>query len=277
MNNSNFSSNIRSASVKNKSFVCLGLDPDLSQIPSHLCSSRTPFFDFNKGIIEATADIVCAYKPQIAHYSAFGREIELEKTISFIKTHYPEIPVILDSKRGDIGSTAHFYAVEAFERYGADAVTLNPYLGFDSIEPFMLWEGKGLIILCKTSNKGSPLFQDLKTPDMELYLKVASEVKSWSGSGIGDFSIVVGASQPEILKAIRDIVGDMLFLVPGIGAQGGDLNSVMAEGRSKTKAGDPSMIINSSRGIIYASSGEDYAEKAREACLLLKGQINEFI
>lgn len=275
MKNSNFSTNVRSASIKNKSFVCLGLDPDLSQMPSHLTSSNTPYFDFNKAIIEGTADIVCAYKPQIAHYSAFGRENELEKTISFIKTNYPDIPVILDSKRGDIGNTAHFYGVEAFERYGADALTLSPYLGFDSIEPFLKWEGKGLIILCKTSNRGSPLFQNLKTPDIELYLKVASEVKSWSAKG--DFSIVVGATQPEILKVIRDIVGDMLFLVPGIGAQGGDLGLVMKEGISKAKSGDPSLMINSSRGIIYASSGEDFAEKAREACLSLREQINALI
>jgi orotidine-5'-phosphate decarboxylase len=262
-----FSKRISAQQEKKGSLICVGLDPELTKIPEPIQKSSTPLFDFNKCIIDATCDIVCCYKPQFAHYAALGREKELERTISYIREHHPDIPVILDSKRGDVGNTARYYAMETFDRYKADAVTLSPYLGFDAIEPFLSWKDKGLIILCKTSNPGSGLLQDVMAPDLKLYLKVARAVASWSAQG--DFALVVGATYPEIMKEIRDTVPDLPFLVPGIGVQGGDLEGTLRNGMKKT--GD--LIISSSRGIIHAGSGSDFDIKAREAAEKLNNEV----
>ncbi|HMO17205.1 MAG TPA: orotidine-5'-phosphate decarboxylase [Oligoflexia bacterium] len=267
----NFTNKISRASKINKSYLCVGLDPEFDRLPDVFKNKEKPFLEFNKCIINLTADLVCAYKPQIAHYSALSKEEELLETIRFIKSTYPEIPVILDAKRGDIGSTARHYAVECFDRYGADAVTLNPYLGFDAIEPFLEWKGKGLIILCKTSNPGSSMLQDLKCPNKELYLEVARQVDSWQDKG--DFLLVVGATYPDIMKQIREIAKNTWFLVPGIGAQGGDLHSVVSSGRNS----DFGLIISSSRGIIHKTKGSDFEQVVRAEALSIRDQINQLL
>jgi len=254
------------------SLVCIGLDPDLTKIPEHLLKFENPIFEFNRGIIGATADLVCTFKPQIAFYSAVGAEVQLEMTIEFIHKHHPEILVILDAKRGDIGSTAKMYAQEVFDRYKADAVTVNPYLGFDAIEPFLEREDKGVVILCRTSNPGARDIQDLEIEGTKLYRIVATKASNeWNR--YGNVLLVVGATYPEELAEIRSIVGDMPFLVPGIGAQGGNVEkSVKAGLNSKGKG----MIISSSRGIIYASKGEDFAQAARREAEKLRDEINQY-
>lgn len=253
------------------SLLCVGLDPDLNKIPAHLRKKDTPFFKFNKAIVDLTADLVCAFKPQIAYYSASGSEDELEMTIEYIHKNYPEIPVILDAKRGDIGATATMYAKEAFERYKADAVTVNPYMGSDTLEPFLEHREKGIIVLCRTSNPGAKDIQDLNMNGKRLYQIIASmAVGKWNFNN--NVLLVVGATYPKELKEIRSIVGDMPFLVPGIGAQGGDVQKTVTNGKDSKGTG---MIINSSRGIIYASNGSDFAEAARSAAKRLRDEINQ--
>jgi orotidine-5'-phosphate decarboxylase len=254
------------------SLVCVGLDPDTSRFPETVESLDEPIFEFNKAIIDATHDLVCAYKPQIAHYSAESAEMELESTISYIKSNYPEIPVILDAKRGDIGSTAQMYATEVFERYAADAVTVNPYLGFDSIEPFLNYKDRGVILLCRTSNAGAADLQDLIVDGAPLYEKVASlAARKWNQHG--NCLLVVGATWPEQMARIRGIVGEMPLLVPGVGAQGGDVEELVKAGQTKAGAG---LIVSSSRAILYASNGDDFAEAARQETDKLRKLINQF-
>jgi orotidine-5'-phosphate decarboxylase len=256
----------------NDSLVCVGLDPDTSRFPSSVDSLDEPIFEFNKAIIDATHDLVCAYKPQIAHYSAESAELELESTISYIKSNYPEVPVILDAKRGDIGSTAEMYATEVFERYAADAVTVNPYLGFDSFEPFLNYKDRGVILLCRTSNAGAADLQDLIVDGVPLYEKVASlAAHKWNQHG--NCLLVVGATWPEQLAKIRSIVGDMPLLVPGVGTQGGDVEKLVKAGRTKAGTG---LVISSSRAILYASNGDDFAEAARQETDKLRMLINQF-
>ena len=222
-------------------------------------------------IIDATRDLVCAYKPQFAHYAAHAAENQLEHTIDYIKSTCPNAIVILDSKRGDIGSTAEQYAQEAFERYDADAVTVNPYLGRDSVEPFLKHGDKGVIILCRTSNPGAKDFQDLDVGGgKKLFQHVAERVaKEWNTAD--NCMLVVGATYPEELADIRSRVGDLPFLVPGVGAQGGDVAKVMAAGKTAAGTG---LVISSSRAILYASSGDDFATAARKAAQDLRDSIN---
>ncbi|MFT5240075.1 MAG: orotidine-5'-phosphate decarboxylase [Candidatus Promineifilaceae bacterium] len=255
---------------KNNSLVCVGLDPDLRKIPQHLQEAEYPLFEFNRAIIDKTADLVCAYKPQIAYYAGAGLERDLELTIEHIHTAHPGVPVILDAKRGDIGSTAEMYVMEAFERYKADAVTVNPYMGTDTLAPFLKRDDKGVVILCRTSNPGAVDFQDLDVGGQTLYQAVAHKAHTdWNGNG--NVMLVVGATYPEELGQIRAITGDMPFLVPGIGAQGGDVENAVRNGKDSRGTG---MVINSSRGIIYASSGTDFADAARAATLSLRDEIN---
>ncbi len=257
---------------RNDSLVCVGLDPDLQKIPAHLRDSENPLFEFNRAIIDQTADAVCAFKPQIAYYAAAGLERDLELTIAHIHENHPGVPVILDAKRGDIGSTAEMYVREAFDRYGADAVTVNPYMGTDTLEPFLSRSDKGVIILCRTSNPGAVDIQDLKSGGKTLYEIIAHKAaRDWNGNG--NVLLVVGATYPDELRQIRTIVGDMPLLVPGIGAQGGDVERAVASGKNGAGTG---MIVNSSRGIIYASGGEDFAEAARAKATQLKGEINKY-
>jgi len=252
------------------SLVCVGLDPEIERFPRHIAAQPSPIFQFNKAIIDATADLVCAYKPQFAHYAAYEAEDQLERTIEYIHRTYPGVPVILDSKRGDVGNTAERYAIEAFERYGADAVTVNPYLGGDSLEPFLCHEDRGVVILCRTSNAGSRDLQDLQIGGRKLYQVVAEfAARRWNTRG--NCLLVVGATYPRELAEVREIVGNMPFLVPGVGAQGGDVEQAVRNGQTTDGTG---LIVSSSRNILYASSGEDFAAAARSATQSLRGMIN---
>lgn len=248
--------------------LCVGLDPDSAKLPASVTGSDA-VFRFCADIVDATADIVCAFKPQIAYFSAIGAESQLEKLCDHIRINHPNVVLILDAKRGDIGPTAEKYAEEAFVRYGADAVTVNPYLGSDTLEPFFAHAGKGVIVLCRTSNPGSADFQSLETADGPVFTHVARRaVSDWSV--LGDVALVVGATYPEELAVVRSMVGDMPLLVPGIGAQGGDVEATVRAGRDSTGYG---MMINSSRGIIYASTSDEYASASRVAAIELRDQI----
>ena len=265
-----FIAQLTQAWEKSGSLLCIGLDPEIDRFPRSLAGQASPIFQFNKAIIDATAGLVCAFKPQFAHYAAYDAEHQLERTIEYIKQKHPDIPVILDSKRGDVGNTAVRYAIEAFERYEADAVTVNPYLGTDSLEPFLKYADKGVIVLCRTSNPGARDLQDLDVGGRKLYQKVAEmAAQRWNANG--NCSLVVGATYPQELAEVRAIVGDMPLLVPGVGAQGGDVQAVVNNGQTASGCG---LMISSSRGILYASSGVDFAEAARAAAQKLREQIN---
>ena len=261
----------------NDSLVSVGLAPERATFPAHLRGAPDAIFQFCREIVDATADLVCCYKPQIAHFAAHRAEDALERLIAHIHVKHPGVPVILDAKRGDIGSTAQHYAAEAFDRYDADAVTLNPYLGRDSVQPFLDRADKGAILLCHTSNPGSTDLQELivRGPDgndMPLYQHVAATIaRDWNANG--NCALVVGATWPEQLAQVRALIGDMPLLVPGVGAQGGDVEAVVRHGA--TSSGD-GLIISSSRAILYASSGADFAEAARKATLSLRDEINRF-
>lgn len=252
--------------------VCVGLDPEPAKFPAHLRGDPDAVFTFCRAIVDATADLACAFKPQIAHFAALGAELTLQKLIAHIHDCHPGVPVILDAKRGDIGSTAQQYAVEAFDRYAADAVTLNPYLGQDSVQPFLDRADKGVVLLCRTSNPGAKDFQDLVCDGRPLYQRVAETVaRDWNGNG--NCLLVVGATWPQELAAVRALVGDLPFLVPGVGAQGGDVEAVVANGKTADGGG---LVISSSRAILYAGNGEDYADAARAAAQDLRDTINRF-
>lgn len=267
-----FIARIEAAQQANNSLLCVGLDPEPDKFPAHLQDHPDAVFEFNRAIIDATADLVCCFKPQIAHFAALGAEHALLRLIQHIHNKHPNIPVILDAKRGDIGSTAEKYAQEAFERYEADAVTLNPYLGKDSINPFLKHADKGVILLCRTSNPGAKDLQDLDCGGKPLYQRVAETIATqWNGNN--NCLLVVGATWPKQLAEVRAIVGDMPFLVPGVGAQGGDVEQIIKHGRGKQS---DALIISSSRAILYASKIEDFAEAARTAALKQRDEINRF-
>ena len=250
-----------------RSLLCVGLDPEPSKFPPGVSSA----FEFCRAIVDATADAVCAFKPQIAHFAAIGAERDLERLVRHIHEAHPGVPVILDSKRGDIGSTARNYAIEAFDRFGADAVTVNPYLGFDSVQPFLERADKGVVVLCRTSNPGSGEFQDLVVDGRPLYQHVASRVaKEWNANG--NCLLVVGATWPKELGVVRELVGELPFLVPGVGAQGGDVQAVVQQGATA----DGGLVISSSRAILYAGAGADYAQAARTAALAQRDEINRW-
>jgi len=246
---------------RTRSLVCVGLDPELSRLPPVVAGRGGAIAAFNRAIIDATHDLVCAYKPQFAHYAAVGAEDQLAMTIDYVKSTYPHIPVILDAKRGDVGSTATFYAREAFERYGADAVTVNPYLGGDSIAPFAEYADRGTFLLCRTSNAGGADLQECLVDGEPLYLRVA-RMAAGAWNAHGNLGLVVGATVPRTVGEVRAVVGDMPLLVPGVGAQGGDLAAAVALGRGRDGAG---LIINASRSVLYASAGPDFPEAARAA------------
>jgi len=260
---------------RNHSLVCVGLDPEPAKFPAHLRDQPDAVYTFCRAIVDATADLACAYKPQIAHFAALRAEEALERLIAHIHEAHPGIPVILDAKRGDIGSTAQHYASEAFERYQADAVTLNPYLGRDSIQPFLDRADKGVILLCHTSNPGAADLQDLVVEStggerLPLYQHLARTIaRDWNAHG--NCALVTGATWPEQLAEVRALVGDMPLLVPGIGAQGGDVEAVLRHGRTADGTG---LMISSSRAILYAGKGEDFAAAARNAAETLRDQIN---
>ncbi len=265
-----FIASLRHAWQHNNSLVCVGLDPEPSRFPQRFADDGDAVFHFCRDIVDATADLVCCFKPQIAHFAALGAEHALERLIAHIHKHQPGVPVILDAKRGDIGSTAQHYASEAFDRYAADAVTLNPYLGRDSLQPFLDRADKGVVILCRTSNAGAGDLQDLDVGGRPLYQHVADKVaREWNANG--NCLLVTGATFPQQLAEVRAIVGDLPLLVPGIGAQGGDVEAVLRNGQSSEGSG---LLISSSRAILYAGNDDDFANAARAATLALRDEIN---
>ncbi|MCX7546119.1 orotidine-5'-phosphate decarboxylase [Marinicella gelatinilytica] len=253
---------------KANSLLCVGLDPQALKISS----LNINLSDWLQAIVDATAKHACAFKPQIAHFSALAAEQQLHDIIEYIHLNYPDIPVILDSKRGDIGSTAERYAEEAFVRYQADALTVNPYLGGDTIEPYCQYTDKGVVVLCKTSNRESGQLQDLLLESGQpLYLHVAQlAAGQWNKNN--NVLLVVGATYPEQLQAVREQVGNMPLLIPGIGAQGGDLAATLKAGLRNDGLG---LIISASRSIIYAGDGADFSQQAGDAGQQLKSAINE--
>lgn len=267
----NFMQLLQSRWREANTLLCVGLDPDPARLPSALTGDDDATATFLKAIVDATADHACAFKPQFAHFAAKAAEPTLLRVIEHIQRHHPAIPVILDAKRGDIGSTATHYSAEAFDRYGADAVTVNPYLGGDTLAPFLERKDRGVIVLCRTSNPGSGDFQSLQSDGMPIYLHVAKRAaEQWNDNG--NCCLVVGATWPEELGQVRKQAPQLPLLVPGIGAQGGDLDAVMANGLDAAGAG---LMINASRTIVYASGGDDFAQAAASAAGQLKDAINK--
>lgn len=268
----NFIDKLSATWARNDSLLCVGLDPDLERLPTQLRGQPDGIVQFCKAIIDATADLACAFKPQIAYFAALGAEDQLEAICRYLRENYPHIPLVLDAKRGDIGATAHQYAREAFDRYGADAVTVSPYMGSDSVEPYMAWPERGVIVLCRTSNAGGSDLQFLDVGGRPLYQHVARLVaEKWNGNG--QCALVVGATFPEEIAQVRALVGDMPLLIPGIGAQGGDIEATVKAGRTANGTG---MMINSSRAILYAKpeGDEDFAAAAKRVARETRDAIN---
>ncbi len=254
------------------SLLCIGLDPDPTRFPAHLRDRDDAIFAFCAAVADATAEFACAFKPQVAYFAGARAEGQLESLIAHLRARYPQVPVLLDAKRGDIGATAEHYAREAFERYGADAVTLSPFMGRDSIEPFTAYADRGVFVLCRTSNPGGDDLQMLEVAGERLYERVARlAAAQWNRSG--QLGLVVGATYPAELARVRAIAGGLPLLVPGIGAQGGDVQASVLAGQT---AGGAGMLINSSRAILYAGSGEDFAQAAADAARRTRDEINRY-
>ncbi len=252
--------------------LCVGLDPDTTRFPAHLRDRDDAIYAFCRAIVDATAEYACAFKPQIAYFAAARAEDQLESLIAHCRQHHPQVPVILDAKRGDIGSTAEQYAREAFERYGADAVTLSPFMGFDSIEPYLAYEGRGAFLLCRTSNAGGNDLQMLDAGGEKIYERIARLAGStWNRSG--ELGLVVGATYPAELARVRELAPALPLLVPGIGAQGGDVQASVQAGQDTAGGG---MAINSSRAILYAESSEAFAQRAGEVARRTRDEINRY-
>lgn len=268
----NFLDQLLAAQQRNRSMLCVGLDPEPSRFPAGLQGDAGRIYDFCARIVDATADLAIAFKPQIAYFAAYRAEDQLEKLMAHMRASAPHVPVILDAKRGDIGSTAEQYAKEAFERYGADAVTLSPFMGFDSVQPYLRFEGKGAFLLCRTSNAGGDDLQNQRLASVDgqplLYEHVARLAQGpWNTNG--QLGLVVGATYPAEIERVRRIAPKLPLLIPGVGAQGGDaVATVRAGWRS-----DAPIVVNSSRAILYASSGEDFAEAARRAAEVTRDQL----
>lgn len=256
-----------------KSFLCIGLDVDLTKIPQHLLATEDPIFEFNKAIIDATHDLCVSYKPNMAFYEAYGLKgwTSLQKIINYINEKHPEIFTIADAKRGDIGNTSTMYAKAFLEDLNFDSVTVAPYMGKDSVEPFLAFDNKHAIMLALTSNEGAFDFQTKNVDGEELYQTVIKTSKTWKNSQ--NLMYVVGATKAEYFAEIRKIVPNSFFLVPGVGAQGGSLLEVCRFGMNE----DIGLLINSSRGIIYASNGTDFAEKARAEALKLQQEMESIL
>jgi orotidine-5'-phosphate decarboxylase len=266
-----FISKLKAAWQLQNSLLMVGLDPDPVKLPLHLRNDPNGIWSFCTGIVDATAPYACGFKPQIAYFSAISAEPVLQDICHYIRSNYPDHVLVLDAKRGDIGSTARQYACEAFDRYVADAVTVNPYMGFDSIEPYLARTDKGVIVLCRTSNPGGSDLQALMVDKRPLYLHVAQLVsQQWNQTG--QCGLVVGATFPQEIAQVRDCVGpDMPLLVPGIGAQGGDIRATCEAGCNSTGTG---MMINSSRAILYASDREDWREKSAQVAQSTRNHIS---
>jgi orotidine-5'-phosphate decarboxylase len=269
-----FTNKLANAIRQHDSLLCVGLDPDIGRFPGVLQGRSDAVFEFCRAIIDATAGYACAFKPQIAYFAALAAEDQLQAICDYLNQNYPDIPIVLDAKRGDIGATAEQYAREAFERYKADAVTVNPYMGFDSIEPYLQWNEKGVIVLCRTSNPGGSDLQSLLVDGQPLYQHVARLVaQQWNRNG--QCALVVGATFPQEIAEVRKIVGEMPLLVPGIGAQGGDIEATVLAGQTRDGMG---MMINSSRAILYAKQvdGEGFADAAARVARETRDAINAY-
>ena len=268
----NFSDLLRQAERQNSSMLCVGLDPDPAKFPAHFKGDATRIYDFCAAIVDATADLVSAFKPQIAYFAANRAEDQLERLMAHMRRAAPHVPIILDAKRGDIGNTAEQYAREAFERYGADAVTLSPFMGFDTIQPYLKYHGKGAFLLCRTSNPGGDDFQNQRLANVagepRLYEHIAQLAQGpWNLNG--QLGLVVGATYPAEIERVRELAPTLPLLIPGVGAQGGDaLATVKAGWRN-----DGPIIVNSSRAVLYASSGADFAAAARREALRTRDML----
>lgn len=266
---------LEDAWARNDSLLCVGLDPEPDRFPAALRDEPDALFEFCRAIVDATADLVCCYKPQIAHFAAHRAETALERLIAYVHDAYPGVPVLLDAKRGDIGSTAKHYAAEAFDRYGADAVTVSPYLGLDAVQPFLDRADRGVFLLCRTSNPGARDLQDVivkggESDGRRLYEHVARTVaRSWNAHG--NCGLVVGATYPRELAEVRALVGKLPLLLPGVGAQGADVAEATRHGKTPDGTG---LILSASRAISTASVAEDFADGARAAAKALRDEIN---
>jgi orotidine-5'-phosphate decarboxylase len=273
-----FIDQLQAATRDNASLLCVGLDPDPAKFPAHLKNDAGRIYDFCAAIVDATADLACAFKPQIAYFAAHRAEEQLEKLVAHMRRTAPAVPVILDAKRGDIGATAEQYAIEAFERYGADAVTLSPFMGFDSVEPYLRHHGKGAFLLCRTSNPGGDDLQAqrLSTVDGDplLYEHVARLAQGpWNLNG--QLGLVVGATYPAEIARVREIAPTLPLLIPGVGAQGGDAAATVRAGlRTQSGTITGPIIVNSSRAILYASPRDDFATAARAAALKTRDELH---
>ena len=270
-----FTDQLARAAAANDSLLCVGLDPEPAKFPAGWAGDASKIFDFCAAIVDATRDLVIAFKPQIAYFAAQRAEAQLERLIEHIRAAAPQVPVILDAKRGDVGSTAEQYAREAFERYRADAVTLSPFMGFDSIAPYLAFPDKGAILLCRTSNAGGGDLQEQRLvgadgkPGELLYERVARLAAGpWNTSG--ELGLVVGATYPAQIERVREIAPRLPLLIPGVGAQGGDAEATV---RAGARGGAP-IIVNSSRAVLYASAGTDFAAAARRAALATRDVLN---
>lgn len=267
----NFVDMLARAERQNGSMLCVGLDPEPSRFPSRLKGDASRIYDFCAAIVDATADLVIAFKPQIAYFAAHGAEAQLERLMAHMRRAAPQIPVILDAKRGDIGSTAEQYAIEAFERYGADAVTLSPFMGFDSVQPYLKRQGKGAFLLCRTSNPGGDDLQNQRLAHVAgeplLYEHIATLAQGpWNTNG--QLGLVVGATYPAEIARVRALAPTLPLLIPGVGAQGGDAHATVRAGwRGDADHTVGPVVVNSSRSILYASAGDDYVPAARAEAL----------
>jgi orotidine-5'-phosphate decarboxylase len=271
----NFVERLARSEARNDSLLCVGLDPDPAKFPTAWRGDAGRIFDFCERIVDATRDLVIAFKPQIAYFAAHRAEDQLERLMAYLRSAAPEVPVILDAKRGDIGATAEQYASEAFERYRADAVTLSPFMGFDSIEPYLRHADKGAILLCRTSNPGGDELQgqrlagDGAAPGERLYERIA-RLASGPWNRNGQLGLVVGATYPAELARVRELAPRLPLLVPGVGAQGGDAAATVAAGWRENAP----IIVNSSRAVLYASAGADFADAARRVALATRAELN---
>ena len=267
------------AERSNQSLVCVGLDPDPAKFPLHWRGDASKIFDFCAAIVDATADQAIAFKPQIAYFAAHGAEGQLERLMAHMRANAPQVPVILDAKRGDIGSTAEQYAKEAFERYGADAITLSPFMGLDSVQPYLRYPGKGAFLLCRTSNPGGDDFQNQRLQSLpgapRLYEHIAQLAQgAWNENG--QLGLVVGATYPQELERVRSLAPTVPLLIPGVGTQGGDAQAtVRAAWRGTAQHTSGPIAVNASRSIIYASSGTDFAQAARREAMALRQTLQD--
>ena len=274
-----FTHMLQRAEAQNRSLLCVGLDPDPTRFPGALKGDTSRIFDFCAAVVDATADLAMAFKPQIAYFAAHRAEDQLERLVAHIKATAPDVPVILDAKRGDIGSTAEQYAIEAFERYGADAVTLSPFMGFDSVTPYLKYHGKGAFLLCRTSNPGGDDLQNQRLASVEgqplVYEHVARLAHGpWNLNG--QLGLVVGATYPNEIERVRELAPTLPLLIPGVGAQGGDALATVRAGLRTDASGaiTGTVIVNSSRAILYASSGDDFAQAARAEAQRTRDTLN---